>query len=432
MPYAKTVRTSAMNMRRRTADTHFVHACMGPLRSAFLLCLALSATFTVRAGVFRCVNENGVSTYSDTPCAPQENASPVQGHAPASTDAESHINSAKNKKAARIINLLRIAPSEPETFLVQRTVDDAAPDLVKALDPDNGKWMPANARWHSVLEFVKADLRRDVQTALRNSASQISQETAEQYAARADEADMDAVLAFLGSGDGARYLALQSEVRHIVYDALDSLLSQEPVPEQSPSEAVLRRRQDLLSLNLDYRILKDGGGPPPTDLYAGSAAVADYSVRHDGLALDAIVDEYDAYMPQFQAFSNSSTAKKLFRSLEPAMRTYNALSSVQTGNFAESELDKYYGRWRAVYGPPIKSTVRTSVMIRGRMVMISQTKQMTINADGSSEGMAIACEQREDTAYQNTHHSSSDGIALAAALKAIQNRCRAEQRLPPL
>jgi hypothetical protein len=145
-----------------------------------------------------------------SPCAPQENASPVRGHAPASTDAESHIGSAKSRKAARIINLLRIAPSEPETLLIQRTINDAAPDLVKALDPDNGKWTPANARWHSVLEFVKVDLRRDAQTTLRISASQISQETAEQYAARADEADMDAVLAFLGSGDGARYMALQS------------------------------------------------------------------------------------------------------------------------------------------------------------------------------------------------------------------------------
>jgi hypothetical protein len=66
------------------------------------------------------------------------------------------------------------------------------------------------------------------------------------------------------------------------------------------------------------------------------------------------------------------------------------------------------------------------------MVMISQTTQMTINAAGSPEGMAIACEQREEKMYQNAHRSTMDYNTQAAALKQIQNRCRSEQRLPPL
>jgi hypothetical protein len=327
---------------------------------------------------------------------------------------------------------MHIAPSEPETFLLQRTVDDAAPDLVQALDPDSPRWNPANAKWHSVLEFVKADLRRDVQTSLRRSASEMSRVAAQQFAARADEADMDAALAFLGGGDGARYLVLESETRHILYDALDSLLAQEPIPEEAPSAAVLHRRQELLSLALDYRLVKDGGGPPPGDLYAGSPAVADYSARHDGLALDALIEEYEPYLPQFHAFTDSAAMKRLLRALEPAVRTYMALSSAETTNFAELELERYFARWRAVYGPPVKSIARTSVTVRGRTIMISQTTQMTINAAGSPEGMAIACEQREDTQYQNAHRSSRDNNAQAAALKAIQDRCRLEQRLPPL
>jgi len=378
------------------------------------------------------VDANGVNTYADRPCVPDKSENQGQTRAAASSDSEPQLNGAKSKKAARILDLLRIAPSEPETFLLQRTVDDAAPDLVQALDPDNARWTPANAKWHSVLEFVKADLRRDVQTALRRSASEMSRVTAQQYAARADEADLDAVLTFLGSGDGARYLAFESEVRHIVYDALDSLLAQEPIPDQTPSAATLRRRQELLFLTLDYRIVKDGGGPPPSDINAGSAAVADYSARHDGLALDALVDEYEPYLPQFHAFTDSTTAKKLLRALEPAMRTYRALSSTETTNFAEMEIDRYFPRWRAVYGPPIKSSARTTVIVRGRMVMISGTTQLTINAAGSPEGMAIACEQREDNLYQNTHRSTADNNTQAAALRAIQNRCRSEQRLPPL
>jgi hypothetical protein len=424
-------RSSATDMRKRNKTQRFTRTRTQRALGLALICLALCAGSAVRAAVFRCVDANGVNTYADRPCVPNESENQGQSRAAASSDSERQLNSAKTKKAARILDLLRIAPSEPEIFLLQRTVDDAAPDLVQALDPDNASWTPANAKWHSVLEFVKADLRRDVQTALRRSASEMSRVTVQQFAARADEADLDVVLAFLGSGDGARYRALESEVRHIVYDALDSLLAQEPIPEERPSEATLRRRKELLSLTLDYRIVKDGGGPPRSDLYAGSAAVADYSARHDGLALDALIDEYEPYLPQFHAFTDSPTAKTLLRALEPAMRTYRALSSVETTNFAEMELDKYFARWRAVYGPPIKAIARTTVMVRGRMVMISQTTQIAFNAAGSPEGMAIACEQREDNLYQ-TAHRSTDNNAQTAALKAIQNRCRSEQRLPPL
>lgn len=39
-------------------------------------------------------------------------------------------------------------------------------------------------------------------------------------------------------------------------------------------------------------------------------------------------------------------ARKLLRTLEPAMRTYRALSSTETTNFAEMKLDNYFSRWR--------------------------------------------------------------------------------------
>jgi hypothetical protein len=420
-----------MEMRKQNNDSRLPHAPARRILGA-LFCAALCTASASRAAVFQCRDANGVNTYSDRPCAPAENDN--QGRTPAVAPVESgpQLNSPKIKKAARLLDLLRIAPSEPETFLLQKTVDDAAPDLVQALDPDNARWTPANAKWHSVLEFVKADLRRDVQTALRYSASDMSRVTAQQFAAGADEANMDAALAFLGTSDGARYVVFQGEIRHIIYDALDSLLAQESIPEQAPSAAALQRRQELLSLSLDYRLVKDGGGPPPGDIYAGSPAVADYSARHDGPALDALIDEYEPYLPQFHAFTDAPTTKKLIRALEPAMRTYMALASAETTNFAETELEKYFARWRAVYGPPVKSTARATVTIRGRTVMIAQTTQMTINAAGSPEGMAIACEQREETSYQNAHRSSRDNNAQAAAFKDIQNRCRSEQRLPPL
>jgi uncharacterized protein DUF4124 len=383
------------------------------------------------ATVFRCVDVNGANTYSDRPCAPPEADRPEQADATGTGGAARTADGAKVKKAARVLDLLRIAPAEPETFVLQRTVDDAAPDLVKALDPDNAVWTPANPKWHSVLEFVKGDLRQDVQTALRRSTAETARVTAQTFAARADEADLDATLGFLESGDGARYLALQNQMREVLYDALASLLAQESVPTETPDDATLHRRQEILSLTVDYRILKDGGGPPPADLEAGSAAVMEYSARHDGQSLDALVYEYGPYLPHIRSFADSPLGKRLFRALEPAVRTYLALSSTATTDFAEAELDRYFFRWRAVYGPPLRSAARTTVIIRGRVVAISRTTQLTVSAAGSAEGMAIVCEQREDSTYKISHRLT-EANAQAAALKTIQNRCRAEQHLPPL
>ena len=383
------------------------------------------------AAVFRCVDVNGSNTYSDRPCAPPDGGQAGQSDPSAAGATTRTVDSAKVKKAARVLDLLRIAPAEPETFVLQRTVDDAAPDLVKALDPDNAVWTPANPKWHSVLEFVKADLRQDVQTALRRSTADTARVTAQTFAARADEADLDSTLVYLESGNGARYLALQNQVRQVLYDALASLLAQESVPTETPDDTALRRRQEVLSLTVDYRILRDGGGPSPADLQAGSAAVMEYSARHDGQALDALIDEYGPDLPRIRSFTDSPLGKRLFRALEPAVRTYVALSSTATTDFAEAELDRYFFRWRAVYGPPLRSTASTTVIIRGRAVAISHTTQLTVSAAGSAEGMAIVCEQREDSAYKVSHRLT-DTNSQAAALKTIQNRCRAEQHLPPL
>jgi hypothetical protein len=207
-----------------------------------------------------------------------------------------------------MLDVLRIAPVEPQTMLLQRTVDDAAPDLVKGLDPDNPTWTPANGRWHSVSEFVKADLRRDVQSALRSSTTEVAQITAREYAARANDSDIDALSTFLSTSAGARYVAFQNEIRPVLYAALSALLAQEPMPPNAPSEQELRQRRQLLSMTLEYRIAKEGGGPSTAETQPGSRTVVENAARREGTALDALFAEYEASLPSFQSFTDSVTA----------------------------------------------------------------------------------------------------------------------------
>ena len=314
---------------------------------------------------------------------------------------------------------------------MSRTVDDAAPDLVRSIDPDNGLWTPANFRWRSVSDFVKGDLRRDVQTALRSSAAQVSQVAARQYAVRTNDADMDALSAFLGTPEGTRYIAFQNEIRPLLYAALASVEAQEPQVENTASEHVLAQRRQLLFMALEYRIMKDGGGPPSSRLQPGSKTVLENAVLREGATLDTLFYEYEPFLPSLQTFTDSATAKHFFVAVEPALRTQLALSSTATTDFAELELGKYLQRWRGFYGP-MRVTTRTTVIIRGRTVLIAHSVTSRILPGVQSpEAMAIQCESGEEAIYQATHRSVDYNVR-AAAVRAIQNRCRAEQRLPPL
>jgi hypothetical protein len=311
-------------------------------------------------------------------------------------------------------------------------VDLIAPGLVKQLDPANPAWTPQQPKWHSVLEFVKADLRKDVQPALRASALRSGQAAAHEYAAHAQDTDMEALLKFLNSQDGARYIAFQSELRSISNQALESLMAQEPVTSEEPGDAVLKRREQLLSLAIDSRIAVDGGGTPRGPSGPGSSTILENTARREGTALDTLFSEYEASLSAFIAFTQSPTARHFFIAAEPALRMSTAQSSIAASDFADTELTNYGPRWVAFYGPPVRGSGRVTTVVRAGSIGIVSSRQ--VNYDGGRvprEAAAIQCEQREDANYTRSHPRTSE-INSQAALKAIQNTCRGEQNLPPL
>jgi hypothetical protein len=416
--------------KQRLAPLVSIHSSSIRVGSALLAILCSLLSINSNANVFRCVDQNGVSTYSDEPCAPKSpppaaaEGTPAKdsggqtrrGEPPIVAPVESRALTPRELKARQILVMLRLTlDSGVGVEANQRIVDMVAPDLVKHLDPTNGNWNPQNGRWHSVLEFVKADLRKDVAPALRASNEQISQAIAREYAARSQDADLDALSQYLNSPEGGHYVAFQNVVRSITYQSLRELLDQEPVTVELPSDVVLKRRQNLL------------GTTSP-----GSTAVLENTARREGTALDALYLEYESYVPNFTAFSQSITAKRFFVAAEPAYRTAMALTSTTAGGFADVEEFKYVERWQAFYGPPLRNGRSTTVVMRNRYggstVSVSTTTRGPFNAKGgSAESMAIQCEQREDS----TTRRGADANAQAAAQRAIQNRCRAEQNLAP-
>jgi hypothetical protein len=398
--------------------------------------VTLILTGTGRAAIYRCVDANGTNTYSDKPCAPALPTTTTQDVDAGAHRAQASANAvdrAREAKAAQILQLLRVTSSpDSDPAAAQRTVDLIAPDLVKQLDPSNPAWTPQQPKWHTVLEFVKADLRKDVQPALRASALRSGQAAAHEYASHAQDADMETLLKFLNSQDGARYIAFQNLLRSIASQALESLMAQEPVTSAEPSEAVLKRREQLLSLGIDSQIAADGGATPRSPSSSGTSTILENTARREGTALDTLFSEYEASLPGFIAFTQSSTAKHFFTAAEPAIRMSAAQSSIAAGDFAEAELTNYAPRWVAFYGPPVRGTGRVTTVVRAGSIGVVSTRQ--VNYDGGRvprEAAAIQCEQRESANYTRTHPRTSE-INSQAALKAIQNTCRGEQNLPPL
>jgi hypothetical protein len=236
---------------------------------------------------------------------------------------------------------------------------------------------------------------------------------------------------FLASFEGARYLALQNEIRPLLYAVITSLEEQEPTPEATVSEKVLAQRRQILSLALEINIAKNSVTPPNTAMHPGPNTVLENAIRREGATLDTIYYEYEPYLASIQAFTASATAKHFFVAAEPALRTQLTLSSTATTDFAEQEFNKYFTRWRGFYGP-MRVTTRTTVIIRGRSVLISHAMTTRILPGAQSpEAMAIQCENRENTLYLATHRNV-DYNSRSTALREIQRRCRLEQRLPAL
>jgi Domain of unknown function (DUF4124) len=411
-----------------------VHLHTGVRLGVSTALVALLLTRSSEAAIYRCVDANGTNTYSDKPCAPalppanEEDLAPGAHRAPAPANA---ADRPRDVKAAQILQRLTSSPeSDPAT--AQRTVDLIAPGLVKQLDPANPAWTPQQPKWHTVLEFVKADLRKDVQPALRESALRSGQAAAHEYASHAQDSDMEALLKFLNSQDGARYIAFQNELRSICNQALESLMAQEPITSEEPSDAALKRREQLLSLGIDSRIAVDGGGTPRGPSSPGSSTILENTARREGTALDTLFSEYEASLPGFIAFTQSTTAKHFFAAAEPALRMSRAQSSIAAGDFADAELTNYGPRWVAFYGPPVRGSGRVTTVVRAGSIGVVSTRQ--VNYDGgrvAREAAAIQCEQREDSNYTRTHPRASE-INSQAALKGIQNTCRSEQNLPSL
>jgi hypothetical protein len=426
---------NARLLRRRngfSAGTHARLRCAIVAGSVLLLGLGAAS---VRADTFRCVGPDGGVTFSDKGCpVPKGNESPplpksstMPGDAATSTRAPS----GKEKLAAHILDAIRIAPVEPEELQLRRTVDDAAPDLVKAIDPENRLWTPANGRWRSVSDFVKADLRGDVGAALQSSTARISRTSASMYAARSNDADLTALSAFLNSPDGARYVAIQSAIRPLLYSALTAIEAQEPMTENVATDDVLAQRRQFLRLALEYQIARNVPASLTSELQPGSDTVLENAIRREGNTVDTLMYEYGSALSSIQSFTDSDMAKRFFAAVEPAMLNQLWMSSVVTTDFAEQEFDKYLLRWRGYYGP-MRTSTSTTVVIRGRTVLVVNAMTTRIRPGVQSpEAMAIQCEQRDGAIYQATHRTA-DAHAMAAGLRDVQNRCRAEQRLPPL
>jgi len=152
----------------RTSPYTLASSARAPHRRAIGASVAgvlLSLSATAHATIFRCVDANGTSTYSDRMCDSPKEAEPRPSGANAiGSDADTfghRPDSPREKKAAHILDLLHIAPAEPETLVLQWTVDDAAPDVVKALDPDNELWTPANGRCLFVAELCRLRIQRN-------------------------------------------------------------------------------------------------------------------------------------------------------------------------------------------------------------------------------------------------------------------------------
>jgi hypothetical protein len=402
--------------------------------------IAAISPVVAHATVYHCVAPDGTSTYSDAPCtstSQPRDPSPPSSMAPSNGSVGAvpppmlighgavTIIDGKEAKAAELLELLRptshaIDPSAASTLNAKLL----AAYLVRQLDPANPAWTPQNPKWSPLLDLVTSDIRNDVQ--LSNTAAGVAQATAREYAAHADEVDIDALLQYLHSPQGVRYVEFQIALNSIYIDATKSLMQQQPVPADQPDETTLKERMQLLALSTIIRAQAADPGARPDVAAVGPTLLQNAAVR-EGVELGALSHKYERDLPGFISLTQSALGRRYFAAYGTALRTETAVSSRLTKDFAAAEESKYQSRWRKAYG------ITPASPANGPPTTLTAAPRMAPpGATGPAELAAMQCESDANQKYVLSHKPLPDTATQIAAMVVMRDKCRADLKLPPM
>jgi hypothetical protein len=401
------------------------------------LVIALGWPVAGFAAIHHCIAPDGTSTYSDEPCTsaaqpgtapPESAAAPTNAQPLTSAPRSALAASGKDAKAEQLLQLLQPTTHALDPVAASnRRAELMAPYLVRQIDPANPSWNSQNPKWNFLLQLVVSDIRSDVQ--LSHTAADIAQATAREYSAHADEADIDALIQYLHTPQGIRYIEFQGAVNAIYVSALKSLMKQESMPAEPPNDVTLKERRQLLGLSFAVITqVADLGSQSDPSVSAVAPMLVENAAARGGVALDRLSQKYGSDVAGFVAFTESALGRRFFAAYAPALRAGTSATQQVAKNFAALEESKYMNRWRQAYGVAPTSSPPAQAM----PVHLGPPKMVPDGAKDPVELAAMQCESKANSEYVRSHKPLPDTDTQYAALISIRDKCRADLKLPPM
>ncbi len=329
---------------------------------------------TSSAEIYRCTSPEGTADFADKPCDADAQVQHVTPPTPSPGPrvpvptlgvGPSNANH-KEAKAAEILALLGPQSSkEPRGAEIQRRIANIAPYFLKQLAPSNSDWTPQNPQWHAMEERIGADIQPDFLVTAKKASGDFMRTIVRDYATHATASDLNQVATFLRSPVGQRYVQFQNQLSLISFDGSRALLQNLPAPSEQPSEAVLKKRIQILQLGIDMMVVQgqfDEVRRQHGDLsrFAGIGILLGDAAQREGATLDALSAQFDKDLLDFGAFNESAPARRLFLALGLSRASTTANLSKTMDDFAKLEQSKFMASWRSTYEATVAAPARAA------------------------------------------------------------------------
>jgi formylglycine-generating enzyme len=267
----------------------------------------------------------------------------------------------KTQKAARVLTLLNYQQSGARGAA---SGADAAVEVanlfLKPLDPANPDWNPQHPQWKEMGKVVGTDVARDLPAWQATVARDSQAASLHEFAIRADEKDLDALIQYFQSRSGIRYLAFQAQIEPLELAGMQALMTGQPVPGSQPSESVLKERMRLLAMGMDMMVSRadyEDAERQHGDIsgFGAMPILIQNAALRGGDQLDALVKQFAPDVAAFAAFSDSTLAKSFYAAVGPALRAGGKVATDAFTSFQSQEQALYLENWRRTYESMVKS-----------------------------------------------------------------------------
>jgi hypothetical protein len=215
---------------------------------------------------------------------------------------------------------------------IDSLIDLTAQMTVRAFNPNDANWTPANPRWIRLHEVIKADMAQDLKPEFQRAQQDNLHWCRRAIFDQLPAIDTERLLHFYSSAQGARYIDFQrrlGEIQvHAILDytnrALTGTNSAEPNSEAPESKATDTRKR-LLDLSWSTLLSNSGGSllsstspAIESETRAMVKLMLNLSLTTKGSELDALQVRYKSDLGQFSQFHQSREFTALLNSIVAA------------------------------------------------------------------------------------------------------------------